>query len=142
MRARRLIIALTAGLAITNCGATLAAASHEPIPVLGVLKQGAVSPYAIGWGTVRPKEISNGGDMSSVVVGIRWSTWGGSNVIGRGEGDYIPDPAKSNKGYGEVAVVVAFDLGKCQGHWAYRSYYVYFPKEHQKYPNLSICPAI
>ena len=88
--------------------------------------------------------VSNGGDGSSIVSGITWSSWGGRRAVGRGGGDYIPRPGTSNKGYPERAVVVAFDFGECRGRWAYRAYEEYFPEEGQKFllPGSPICPSL
>jgi hypothetical protein len=80
--------------------------------------------------------------MSSVVVDIRWSSWGSSKAVGHGGGYFVLDPAKSGKEKGEAAVITAYDLGKCRGRWAYRAYKVYFPKEKRYQPRgISICPS-
>src|ERR1700689_3718066 len=133
MGAPWLAIVLATGLALVGYAPTNAAASIRPIPILGVPSHTSLHPYAVGWGAVRPSEIWNGGDLSSLVQDVTWSTWSGSKAIGRGVGVYIPRPNISNKGYAGVVVVVAFDLGNCHGHIAYRALDVYFPTEGEKF---------
>jgi hypothetical protein len=145
MRAPWLAIVLVAGLGLAGYAPTNTAASMRPIPILGVPSHTSPHLYAVGWGTVRPSEIWNGGNLSSLVKDITWSTWSGSKAIGHGVGVYIPHANVSNKGYAEVAVVVAFDLGNCQGHMAYRALDVYFPTEGEKLvpsQGLQICPSL
>jgi len=42
-----------------------------------------------GYGQVRPTRIFNGGDPTGLLYGIHWTSWGGSEAIGTGEGLYF-----------------------------------------------------
>jgi Ca-activated chloride channel family protein len=70
--------------------------------------------YAENFGTVEPDYFSTASTASSTVRDIRWESWGTERAIGRG------------LTYGGVdnpnvdIIVVALDLGECDGHPAYR----------------------
>jgi hypothetical protein len=70
MRARWSFVVLLTVLVLAACPPALASSSRDPTPVLGVPGHGNLPPDALGWGTARPGEISNGGDESSIVSGI------------------------------------------------------------------------
>jgi hypothetical protein len=84
--------------------------------VLGGKVYGA--PTGSGWGAPHPSFISNGGDASGSILGVRWSDWGGEVAHGRGRhpifrphGGYYRRPV--------VALLKGTDLGECEGHRAY-----------------------
>ena len=67
---------------------------------------------ATGWGTYKPNEVFNGGDLSGHVVAITWKHWGSPAATGTGA-TYIFKP---EGGYYPRSVTVAlrpFDLGHC-----------------------------
>lgn len=113
----------------SSCGVlaamVLLCAAAEPVtaeaarpPVLGAK---AFAPNGFGFGTVKPKSISNGGDLSGLVVKIRWRGWGGEAARGRGLGNQF----RPGGGYFRKRVKVRFRatrLGKCghSGPLAYR----------------------
>jgi hypothetical protein len=57
------------------------ASARSPVPVLGSRH---FAPHGIGWGTSKPPTLFNGGDPSGKIWNIRWGSWGGSVVAGRG----------------------------------------------------------
>ncbi|MEJ2887897.1 hypothetical protein [Actinomycetospora aeridis] len=80
-----------------------------------------------GFGEVRPSEVNANGDPTSYAENITWESWGGPQAIGRGTaGWYGPDQYASDTVL-IPAVVVAYDLGECNGRPAYRSVGWYFP---------------
>ncbi|MGK2882338.1 MAG: hypothetical protein ACSLE6_16575 [Mycobacterium sp.] len=68
--------------------------------------------YSEGFGVARPDYISFGGSVSSTVSDIEWESWGEQEAVGFGTGYSGPDPYE--------VYVIAFDLGTCDGHSAYR----------------------
>lgn len=80
------------------------------------------APAQRGWGTVRPREIDNGGNPTGIAFDLTWESWGGPTAIGRGQTYIVPS------GPGHVTAsavpgpvtVVAYDLGDCHGRLAYR----------------------
>jgi hypothetical protein len=69
-------------------------------------------PFGIGWGTVRPRKLHNGGVPSGIAFKIRWSSWGGRVVVGRGL-NWIYTP---HGGYYAKPVPIdlrAYKIGRC-----------------------------
>jgi len=94
----------------------------------------ASSAAQIGFGRVRPKTISLGGDPTGLVQHIRWTSWGGTRAIGYGDAEYDwPGTAVANNGFTSGARVVAFNLGSCHGHRSYNALEWYFPKYEQAF---------
>ena len=111
--------------AICLVAAAGAAAAQRRV-VLGSASFAA--PSGSGWGTARPRTISNGGDPSGVVQDIRWSGWGGRTAFATGESSIF----KPNGGYYPRLVTIelhAVALGRCRpdGPLAYRRLYVREP---------------
>jgi hypothetical protein len=84
--------------------------------VLGGVVYGA--PSGTGWGSIRPKLISNGGDASGTLLHVHWSSWGGAVAHGsarhpifRPAGGYYRKPV--------VAELKAIRIGSCEGRRAY-----------------------
>jgi hypothetical protein len=66
-------------------------------------------PYQIGYGTVRPTRIFNGGDPTGEVTHIHWADWGSSQAIGEGDAEYVwPGTSVASNGDTSGARVVAF----------------------------------
>jgi hypothetical protein len=98
--------------------ATTTASASTPTPVLGS-KAFEPIPDSLGWGTVRPKKIYNGGDPSGSVQSLTWKGWGSKTAYGRGKGFiFKPDGGY----YPTVGVELrASGLGHCgsSSHLAY-----------------------
>jgi hypothetical protein len=96
-------------------------------PTLG-LKQ-ANTNWGAGFGAIRPSAINFNGDPTSFINRIRWSSWGGSQAVGHGVAGFVwPGFAVADGTRYVAATVVAFDLGACDGHPAYRREEWYFPQ--------------
>ncbi len=107
----------------------VAPGTPRALPTLGVT--GAFGPAAVGFGQVKPHEISLGGDPTGVLTGIVWRSWGGNQATGTGTSTYV-DPGRTvAEGTQETATVVAFDLGSCHGAPAYQQVTWYFPQHGQ-----------
>ena len=87
----------------------------------------------VGYGTVRPITISNGGDPTGVASSIKWQSWGGAKAIGVGKSDYVAPGKGVVGGRQETVTVVAFNLGECSGRAAYRAVEWYFPGHGQSF---------
>lgn len=98
-----------------------------PSPTLGVASVWGAS--AVGFGQVRPAEISLGGDPTGVLTGISWLSWGGSTAVGTGTSTYVQPGQAAAQGVRVQATVEAFNLGTCGGAPAYKSVKWYFPEE-------------
>lgn len=108
-------------------------------PVLGST---STSPSIEGFGTMRPSVISFGGDPTSVVSGIAWASWGGSQAIGNGESDWVWPGTCTGCNKPSRARVVAFAPRRCRGHIAYSLLEWYFPEYGEKFESsraISIC---
>jgi hypothetical protein len=97
------------------------------IPTLGLTSAWGAS--AVGFGQVRPAEISLGGDPTGVLTGITWQSWGGDTATGTGTGTYVGPNRSTAQGMQETATVVASDLGSCGGGPAYQQVKWYFPSQ-------------
>jgi hypothetical protein len=96
-------------------------------PTLG-LKQ-ANTTWGAGFGAIKPRAINFNGDPTSFISKIRWSSWGGRRAIGHGIAGFTwPGFAVADGTRYVGATVVAFDLGNCDGHRAYRREEWYFPQ--------------
>lgn len=83
------------GAVFSGTATAATSAGKSRAPVLGSKKFEA--PGGVGWGTVKPKEIFNGGDPSGLVTNIKWTGWGekkaygwGRNAIFKPGGGYYP----------------------------------------------------
>ena len=108
---------------------TTARAAGGVEPRLGV--SGAFGPSAVGFGAVRPTEISLGGDPTGTLTGITWQSWGGVNASGAGTGTYVAPGQSVAEGTHATAPVVAYGLGLCRGSLAYQQVVWYFPQHGQ-----------
>jgi hypothetical protein len=98
-----------------------------PAPTLGVAAAWGAS--AVGFGQVKPAEISLGGDPTGLLTGITWASWGGSTATGTGTSTYVGPNQSTAQGVQETATVVASDLGTCAGVAAYQQVKWYFPEQ-------------
>jgi hypothetical protein len=118
-----------AGTTTTGSSTTTTGAGSGATPTLGVA--GAFGAGAVGFGQVRPPEISLGGDPTGILVGITWQSWGGSQATGSGTSTYVGPGQTVAQGTDEAATVVAYDLGTCGGSPAYQQVTWYFPEQGQ-----------
>jgi len=86
-----------------------------------------------GYGTVRPPEINGGGDPSGVVTNISWSSWGGPQATGTGNGWWVPPGVAIAGGVRQPANIVAYNLGTCNGKPTYQSVAWYFPGKGESF---------
>ena len=106
------------------------AAGATTVPTLGVhwnLNGG------LGYGNAKPRTISNGGDPTGIASAISWQSWGGARAIGTGKSDWVAPGKGIANGSQETVTVIAFHLGICQGHAAYRALEWYFPEHGQSF---------
>lgn len=115
---------------------TTAPVPTEPanVPVLGRI-------WALGgqqgYGQVRPTLIYDGGDPTGRLININWASWGTARATGAGLG-WTPGATVAS-GHWEPMHVVAFDLGPCRGHLAYRAIEWYSPRAGEHFnPHLYI----
>ena len=124
MRAAAIAVLLATALALP---AVASAAAHaQAAPLLG--SHVFYAPQAKGFGRAHPAGISNGGDPSGIVTGIRWRSWGGPTAIGHGSSSIF----KPNGGYFPRPVGIelrAQDLGRCGGKLVYRQLEIRVPKK-------------
>lgn len=104
----------------------LSGGAAGPLPTLGV--SAAWGASAVGFGQVKPAEISLGGDPTGMLTGITWQSWGGSTATGSGTGTYVGPNQSVAQGTQETATVVASDPGTCGGKSAYQQVKWYFPQ--------------
>lgn len=95
------------------------------LPVLGAPN----FVYVSGFGLVRPRIVSFGGDAGSFTRHVRWITWGGRRAIGYGQAWMLAPHARTmSDGSMQPDEVVAYDRGSCDGHYAYRAVQWFFPQ--------------
>ena len=104
--------------------ASAGTAPTGPVPTLGAA---GWRPGTTGYGQVRPSEANAGGDGTSVVIDLRWKSWGGPTASATGIASWVPPEGSFADGVETPAIVTASDLGPCQGHLAYRKITWYFP---------------
>lgn len=92
--------------------------------MLGVATRSDVT----GYGQVKPTEINNDGDGTSLITNITWTSWGGARAVGTGTTLYVAPDQANYQGSQQTATVVASDLGRCAGHPAYQHVSWYFPQ--------------
>lgn len=112
--------------------AASAALSRSPIPDPGrvVLGSKRFMPNGEGFGTVAPRTISNGGDLSGLITHVRWHHWGSRIALAMGR-NYIFSP---HGGYYRHPVRVrlkANKIGHCPGsnRRAYRKLHIRAPRK-------------
>jgi PAB1-binding protein PBP1 len=119
------IAASAATIIAAACSTTGApSAWANPQPTLGR----AWAPSVKGYGTVQPARVFNGGDPTGDIWDITWSSWGGEQAIGTGTSYGIPPGAASvAESVKEPAMIVAYNLGNCNGQLMYQAAKWYFP---------------
>jgi hypothetical protein len=100
-----------------------------PVPTLGKVW----APSQEGYGTIRPSTIFNGGDPTGLVTDVHWKSWGGPTAEATGtsiDDSHSVDVASAPQAQ---AVVVAFNLGTCDGKPMYQAIEWYFPSSGQQF---------
>lgn len=107
-------------------GGSGAGPSPAQVPVLGSATE---YPNGEGYGHVAPSQLFFGGDPTSLVTGISWTSWGNAQATGQGTGDYVwPGESVAAGSIQTPAQIVAWDLGDCAGHTAYLRVEWFFPQ--------------
>jgi hypothetical protein len=73
-----------------------------------------------GFGQVRPKTVSLGGDPTGTVTKLSWKAWGKAHAVGTGTGFYDPPGQPTVDSVRTTVTLTASSLGTCQGHRAYK----------------------
>ena len=100
-----------------------------PLPTLGLLW----GPSEKGYGQVRPPVVFNGGGPHRPGDGHHLALVGRGHRRGTGTTDYVGPGHYVATGAQEPAIIVAFDLGTCDGHPAYQAVEWYFPQHVDKF---------
>lgn len=104
---------------------SVSAAQAKSVPTLGVR---SFTPHGAGFGQVRPPKVDFGGDPTSFVTNVKWSSWGGARAVGHGKALWVwPGWCVACGGVELPATVVAFGRTTCQGHTAYSYVEWFFP---------------
>jgi hypothetical protein len=120
---RRWGVVATVVMALLSASSALAATT--PPPTLGLA---SIAPGGSGFGHVRPRTISAGGDPTGMVVNVKWSSWGGARAVGHGKADWVwPGWCVACGSVELPATVVAFGRTSCRGHFIYSYLEWYFP---------------
>lgn len=122
--AAAIMIGATAGCASGVASADTSGAHAAGPPTLGLVWGPGGQQ---GYGTVRPETVFNGGDPTGLVQHINWYSWGGATAVGTGTAEYVAPGQSVAQGTAQPASIVAFDLGTCGGHPAYRAIEWWFP---------------
>jgi len=116
-------VGLTGAAACAHASAARPTARAASAPTLGLHQR-----FTEGFGQVRPRDISYGGDETSIVGRVHWSSWGGTRAVGHGTADWVwPGWCVACGSVNLPATVVAFGLRTCGGHRAYAHVEWYFP---------------
>lgn len=96
-------------------------------PVLATVNAFGDSTGVIGFGTIAPTHIYQGGDPTGDVTNITWVNWGDANAFGVGTACYV-DPGQDVAHCRPLqAIVLASNLGTCDGRPAYENVGWWFP---------------
>ncbi len=117
------LMLIPVGLTSASHASAQPRASAASVPTLGLHQE-----FTEGFGRVRPRVVSYGGDPTSLVVKVHWSSWGGARAVGHGNADWVwPGWCVACGSVNLPATVVAFGLRTCNGHPAYSHVEWYFP---------------
>ncbi len=128
---RRISINLTVAALLTAAlGAAADAAAATVIsPKANPYYKYSGSRGTKGFGKVKPRLISYGGDPTSYVACIRWHRWGGDVARGTGVAWYVGPHEIVPQGHFAQATVVASRLGRWHGRRAYTKLRWTFPRQ-------------
>lgn len=106
----------------------LARSSGRPQQQRGVPVLGKGASYTKGYGHPHPRELSSGPTAVTFrVTDITWERWGAKRAVGTGTGWYVPKGKAILDGHEDTLRIIAFDLGSCDGRFAYRKLSWFFP---------------
>ena len=88
---------------------------------------GSMPSNGTGYGTARPATIYNGSSITGRLTGVAWSSWGGDRADGRGTAYNAMGDVTAGAPESYPVIVVALDIGTCNGKRAYRKLLVYKP---------------
>jgi hypothetical protein len=115
----------TVGIATATVLLSVSVAQAAAAPTLGVK---SATPGGRGFGQVKPSRVDYGGDPTSFVTNVKWSSWGGARAVGHGKALWVwPGWCVACGGVELPATVVAFGKTTCQGHSAYAYVEWFFP---------------
>ncbi|WP_162958316.1 hypothetical protein [Nocardia yunnanensis] len=101
--------AVTEGAGLGTAGFTVTQTAQ---PVLGR----AQDRYSVGFGSVKPSDLSINSLCDNTITAVRWDSWGGATAVGHGQA-CVP----AGEGGGTKPVdLLASDKGDCHGSLAYR----------------------
>jgi hypothetical protein len=108
-----------------------------PPPFLGL--SWAFNNHSSGFGQVKPKAFSTGGDPTGNVASVNWTGWGNPKAIGVGKAYWVwPGLSVATGSVLLQTRIVAFDLGPCyDGGIAYRKVTWYFPGRGETFDHLA-----
>jgi len=112
-----------AAIAIVGASLALAAVAQASGPTLG---RKGVFLNGEGFGAVKPRVVTDGGDGSTVYQAITWPRWGGKSASGFGRGLCASATLPNSEWPTCNLALRADELGNCRGHSAYRRLTVYF----------------
>jgi hypothetical protein len=107
----------------------------KPVPVLG-----QPDLNTEGFGEVKPTLVYGGGDPTSAVQHITWTSWGGAHAVGHGKAAYAANSSSVAESPIISATIVAWDLGMYQGHYMYRKVSWYFPQYGESFSSIENTP--
>jgi hypothetical protein len=123
------------GIATAMVLLSVSVAQAASVPTLGV----KTTPIGTGFGQVKPRTISYGGDPTSIVGNVKWRSWGGARAVGHGKAQWVwPGWCVACGAVQLPATVVAFGRTTCRGHSAYAYVEWFFPSRGQSFnPHLA-----
>jgi hypothetical protein len=138
-RMRRLVVLVLGVLLVSGCATSHRAPTtqvEKQALVLGSTRFYGPPGNAVGWGTVHPTRIFNGGDPTGLAWHLAWKHWGSPTAIGYGltwilAGYNVKGKRRSGCCYTRPAKIElrATDVGRCTrfGPVAYRKLYARVP---------------
>ena len=90
-----------------------------------------------GFGQVKPKTVSLGGDPTGTVTKLHWKSWGAAVALGTGRGFYDPAGLPTAESVPATVTLTASSLGTCKGHRAYKRFSFTFLYKGKQYPGSS-----
>lgn len=90
-----------------------------------------------GFATAHPATVALGWNATSQFTGLRWTAWGAPEAVGHGEALFSPPGQPQSASVMRALEIVAFNLGTCGGHVAYRAMEYFFPGEGQHFDPLN-----
>jgi hypothetical protein len=123
-------------LAVAACavgGGSAAALAASAAPTLG----SHIGVPTKGFGQVKPKTVSLGGDPTGTVTKLSWKSWGKPVAVGTGSGFYVPQGQPTADAVMATVKLKASSLGTCKGHNAYKRISFTFEYKGKSHPGSS-----